>query len=153
MRRKLQQPRPGAAGAPRAAAYVLFMCAPGGVFSRREVFWYLRISHTASFPAPRRLWKRSKTSKRIANAYGFCFPSVSCEAPRALEIAEGQVVRNSQVFNVERAAAPRKIRGCCRTGAAYIDTPVVWAAGSWRITCALGIANFPDKMISRSCNV
>ena len=66
----------------------------------------------------------------------FAFPSVSCEAPRALEIAEGQIVRNSQVFNVERAAAPGKIRGCSRTGAAYIDTPVVWAAGSWRITCA-----------------
>ena len=70
----------------------------------------------------------------------FAFPSVSCEPPWALEIAEGQIVRNSQVFKVERAAAPRKIRGSCPTGAAYIDTPVIWAAGSWRIICALGAA-------------
>ena len=46
-----QQPRPGAEGAPRAAAHVLFMWAPGGVFSRSELFWYLRFLHTTSFPS------------------------------------------------------------------------------------------------------
>ena len=51
IRNSMQQPRPGAEGAPRAAAHVLFMWAPGGGFSRREVFWYLRFWHSTSFPS------------------------------------------------------------------------------------------------------
>ena len=51
IRNSMQQPRPGAEGAPRAAAHVLFMWAPGGVFSRRDVFWYLRFGHSTSFPS------------------------------------------------------------------------------------------------------
>ena len=51
IRNSMQQPRPGAEGAPRAAAHVLFMWAPGGVFSRRDVFWYLQFGHSTSFPS------------------------------------------------------------------------------------------------------
>ena len=55
----------------------------------------------------------------------FVSPSVSCEQPWAMEIAEAQIVRNSRVFSIIPAAAgaPRKIGGSCRTGAAYFDVP------------------------------
>ena len=55
----------------------------------------------------------------------FVSPSVSCEQPRALEIAEAQIVRNSHVFFIipAAAAAPRKICGSCQTGAAYFHIP------------------------------
>ena len=56
----------------RAAAYVLFMCAPGGVFSRRQVFWYLWIFAHRPVCHPSGRWKERKTKKTIAHAYGFC---------------------------------------------------------------------------------
>ena len=51
----------------------------------------------------------------------FVSPSVSCEQPWALEIAEAQVVRNSHFLLIipAAAAAPRKIGGSCLAGAAY----------------------------------
>ena len=55
----------------RAAAYVLFMCAPGGVFSRRQVFWYLWIFAHRPVCHSGGLREESKTKKRIARAYGF----------------------------------------------------------------------------------
>ena len=55
----------------------------------------------------------------------FVSPSVSCEQPWVLEIAEAQIVRNSHVLNINSAtaAAPRKICGSCQTGAAYFHIP------------------------------
>ena len=55
----------------RAAAYVLFMCAPGGAFSRRQVFWYLWIFAHRPVCHSGGLREDSKTKKRIARAYGF----------------------------------------------------------------------------------
>ena len=55
----------------------------------------------------------------------FVSTSVSCEQPWALEIAEAQIVRNSHVFLIipAAAAAPRKLCGSYRTGAAYFHLP------------------------------
>ena len=55
----------------------------------------------------------------------FVSPSVSCEQPWALEIAEAQIVKNWHAFLIipAAAAAPRTIGGSCPTGAAYFDIP------------------------------
>ena len=47
----------------RAAAYVLFMCAPGGVFSRRQVFCISGFSQTAPFAIRAGFGKKAKPRK------------------------------------------------------------------------------------------
>ena len=75
----------------------------------------------------------------------FVVASISCEQLWAQEIAEGQIVRNQRFVQEERAAAPRRNRGCCSTGAAYGDIISIRAIGSRARTCALGAAQFSQK--------
>ena len=96
----------------RAATYVLFMCAPGGVFSRRQVFRISGFLHTAPFAIRAGFGKNAKQRKQQHMLMVFVFSIVSCEQLWAHEIAEGQLGRNQGIFQEERAAAPRANRGC-----------------------------------------
>ena len=102
----------------RAAAYVLFMCAPGGVFSRRQVFCIFGFSHTAPLATRAGFGKKAKQRKQQHMLMDFVFAIASCEQLWAQEIAEGQIVRNQRLFQEGRAAATKANRGCWSTGAA-----------------------------------
>ena len=95
----MQKPRPGAEGAPRAAAHDLFMWAPGGVFFEKGGFLVSSIlaQHFLSiFPA--HFGNEAKQKKTQLMLMVFVSPSVSCEQPWALEIAEAQIAMNSHVL-------------------------------------------------------
>ena len=95
----MQQPRPGAEGAPRAAAHVLFMWAPGGVFFEKECFLVSSI-FAHHFPSlfPAHFGNAAKQTNVYLMLMVFVSQSVSWEQAWALEIAEAQLVRNSHVF-------------------------------------------------------
>ena len=81
------------------------MCAPRGVFSRRQFFCIFAFLHSASFVFRAGFGTKSKQRKHKQMLMLFLFAILSCEELMAQKIAEGQLARNQYFFQEELAAA------------------------------------------------